>query len=264
MRLIRIAALGVLASLAVGALAASSASAVTLPEFGKCLPVAAGSTGVYAGPNCVNRATTRPGKYEWTTVSSSEALEFAGLGGETKLATTGHPTITCNDSTFIGHYTGGKTALVTVTLQQCQNPLHQVCQSGTTAGSIEALPLEGELGFVKLEETKAVVGLDLKPQAPLTEIAVYSCGGSVESARIEGSVIAKAKPIDKMTRESNLVFAATFGHQVPESFEGGPTDTLSTTYTSGITTTTAPSTLRVKSEGGTSTAPGVEIKALEK
>jgi len=260
----RIAALGVLASLAVGALAVSSASAVTLPEFGKCLPVAAGSTGHYGGANCITVATTKPGKYEWTAVSASEALEFAGLGGETKLATAGHPTITCTTSTFVGHYTGAKTALVTMSLQQCQNPLHQVCQSGSTAGAIEALPLEGELGFVKLEEAKAVVGLDLKPQAPLTEIAAYTCGGSTESARIEGSVIAKAKPIDKMTRETNLLFAATFGHQVPESFEGGPTDTLSTTYTSGITSTTAPSTLRVKSEVGTSTAPGVEIKALEK
>jgi hypothetical protein len=89
----------------------------------------------------------------------------------------------------------------------------------------------------------------------------YECGSVTESARVEGSVIGQIKPIDKMTTESNLVyFARRTGEQVPEHFEGGPKDTLATTFMSGIESTTAPSTLTIKSETGHNANP-LEIKA---
>jgi hypothetical protein len=50
------------------------------------------------------------------------------------------------------------------------------------------------------------------------------------------------------------------GAQLPEQFEGGPNDTLSTTFTSGTESTTAPSTLAIRGETGHNAAP-LEIKA---
>ena len=54
-------------------------------------------------------------------------------------------------------------------------------------------------------ELKVQVGLDLRPQPPLTALAIFGCGGGVtESNHIEGSVIGKATPIDKMSSALEL------------------------------------------------------------
>ena len=81
---------------------------------------------------------------------------------------------------------------------------------------------------------------------------------------IEGSVIGKIKPVNKMTLETDLVFKVTkTGIQQPESFAGGPKDTLSTTFMKGLETLgTVPSTLSIASEKGENSAP-IEIKQQE-
>jgi len=93
----------------------------------------------------------------------------------------GHATIKCIDANISGEWRGGKTATVEIEFQGCQNPQEQPCQTAQTKSEIKTLPLEGELGFIKnqVKEGKLVitVGLDLKPQAPLTELATYECGG---------------------------------------------------------------------------------------
>jgi hypothetical protein len=144
------------------------------------------------------------------------------------------------------------------------------CQSGPMNKSeVKTLPDEGVLGFVRHEEVEGklivVVGLDLKPTPPLTSLAEYECTGSGQTGHIEGSVIGKAKPFDKMTTELTLVYAATkLGVQVPEHFEGGPNDTLTTTFTSGIEKFGPfASSLNIKEETGKEAVP-MEIKALEK
>jgi opacity protein-like surface antigen len=261
MKGIRITGLCLLAVLAVSAMAATSASAVTIPQVGRCVKVATGA-GAYTGAQCLALETHKKGKYEWVPVSSSEKQTFDGTGGETTLKTTGHSTIKCIAANFAGEYTGPKTAGVTVEFQGCTNAKTEQCQSNPQNKSeIRTLPLEAELGFIKNEPTVVQVGLDLKPTAPLTQLVSYECGSVTESARLEGSVIGQIKPIDKMTTEANLVLAVrTTGAQLPEQFEGGPKDTLSTTFMSGTESTTAPSTLAIKAETGHNAAP-LEIKA---
>jgi hypothetical protein len=236
-----------------------------LPEIGRCVKTPIGK-GIYAGSQCVTVAAPGRGKYEWTQVNATEKQTFSGSGGETKFVTPGHGTIKCIDSNLTGEWRGPKTATVEIEFQGCQNEHEVLCQTTPqTKSEIKTLPLEGELGFIKnvVREGKTIVsiGLDLKPQSPLTELASYECGGNNETARLEGSVIGEIKPIDKMTLESNLVYRTTSaGAQLPEAFQGGEKDTLLTTFQSGLESTTAPSTLKIKNYIGKNTNP-LEIRA---
>jgi hypothetical protein len=262
-----------LAVLAISAVACASASAAeyevhSLPEIGRCVKVPTG-TGVYRGALCITVEKKALGKYNWVPVSVTEKQTFTGAGLETTLATAGgHPAIKCLAANFVGEWTGAKTATVTVEFQGCINSLGQQCQSNPQNKSeIKTLPLEAELGFIKnqLKEGKltVVVGLDLKAQPPLPDLVVYECGNVTESAHIEGSVIGKITPINKMTTDSNLLYYVTkAGAQLPEKFESGLKDTLTTTFTSGLESTSASSTLNIKGETGKNANP-LEIKAKE-
>jgi hypothetical protein len=273
MKVIRVGQRCLLAALALSAVACASASASSpyeirgLPEVGRCVKVPTG-TGVYTGALCIHVETKGLGKYEWTQVNATEKDTFKGSGLESILATAGHPKIKCIASNFVGEWTGPKTSTLTVEFQGCVNELGQQCSSNPQNKSeIKTLPLEGVLGFIRNElvEGKLIinVGLDLKPQPPLTALAIYECGTVTESAHIEGSVIGKIKPFNKMTTESNLVYTTrTNGEQLYTKFQGGPLDTLSTTFTSGIESTTAPSTLKIIGETGKNSVP-LEIKAKE-
>jgi hypothetical protein len=259
------------AALAAGAVSASPALAVSLPEAGRCVKVAIGK-GAYSGGNCLTHATKGGGTWEWTPVTSTEKQAFSGSGGETTLTTAGHPTIKCIDANFTGEYTGPKTATVQIEFQGCQNPTEQSCQSiqnSSNKTEIATFPLEAELGFIRNEEKEGkllvTVGMDLKPTPPLTDLAAYECTGSSEVAHLQGSVIGKASPIDKMTTTLNFLYLATKkGEQVPTHFQEGPTDTLSTTFTSGVETIgSGASSLNIKTYVGHNAAP-LEIKAIDK
>jgi len=228
-------------------------------------------TGTYTTANCLTVATTESGKkFEWIPASAAEKHAFSGTSVETTLTTAGRPTISCLAANISGEWTGAKTASVTTEFQGCTTSTGVQCQSNPQNKSeIKTLPDEGELGFIKHEEVEGkliiVVGLDLRPTPPLTELATYECTGSNEMAHLEGSVIGKVKPFDKMTTELNLAITATkAGVQVPEQFAGGPKDTLTTSLTSGIETFGPfASSLNVKSETGKDAEP-LEIKAKEK
>jgi hypothetical protein len=271
MKGIRIWGACLLAALAAGAIAASSASALSLPEAGRCVKVGIGA-GAYSGGNCVTHATKGGGRWEWVPVAGTEKQAFSGTGGETTLTTAGHSTIKCIDANFTGEYTGPKTATVQIEFQGCQNSKEQLCQSVQNPqnhSEISTLPLEAELGFIRneLKEEKPIVtvGMDLKPQPPLTNLATYECIGSSEQGHIEGSVIGKVSPIDKMTTTMNLLYLARkTGEQVPTHFQEGPNDTLTTTFTSGLETLgSGASSLNIISYVGKNAAP-LEIKAIDK
>ncbi|HEY4427081.1 MAG TPA: hypothetical protein VGN08_02650 [Solirubrobacteraceae bacterium] len=275
MKVTRVGRCCLLAVLSIAVFAVSSASAASLyevkglPEIGKCVKTPVGQ-GIYAGSSCITVAKKAgTGKYEWTQVNASEKQTFKGTGGETKFVTAGHGTIKCIDANLTGEWRGPKTATVEIEFQGCENSHEQVCQTTPPNKSeIKTLPLEGELGFIKnqVKEGKPLVtiGLDLKPQSPLTELATYECGGGPsELNRLEGSVIGEIKPIDKMTLESNLVYRTTSaGNQLPESFQEAEKDTLTTTFQSGLESTSAPTALKIKTYVGKNTNP-LEIKAKE-
>jgi hypothetical protein len=244
------------------------APAAGLPEIGRCVKVAPGA-GVYGGANCTTVAKVGKGTYEWTPVSQAEKQTFSGSGLETTLTTVGHSTIKCLAANFSGEWTGPKTASLTVEFQACTNAAGQQCQSTTNPqnkSEIKTFPVKGELGFIKDEVKEGklitVVGLDLKPQSPLTQLAEYECTGSKETEHVEGSVIGGIKPFNKMATESNLLYSATkAGEQRPEAFQGGPKDTLTTKFTSGIETlSSGASSLNIKEYKGHN-ANVLEIKA---
>jgi len=241
-----------------------------LPEAGRCVKVAVGS-GKYSGAGCTALATkTSSKKYEWTPASVTEKLAFSGSGLETTLTTAGHSTITCLAANISGEWTGAKTASVNVEFQGCTNAQGQQCQTVTNPQNKSEIALKGvlgELGYIKYEEVEgkpqiAVVGLDLKPQPPMTQLAEYECTGSTETGHLEGSVIGNIGPIDKMTTESNLHYVATkAGKQNLEAFQGSPKDTLMTSFTSGPEAKgSGASSLNIKEYKGNNAAP-VEIKA---
>jgi hypothetical protein len=263
-----------LAFMILGAIAATTASAAeyevrALPELGHCVKVAAG-TGEYKAANCVTRevAGGTKGRYNWTQVNASDGLKFEGAGTEVKLATAGHSTIECVVTNFTGTFTGPKTATAKMEFQGCKNTLEEQCHSAGAENQIVSPPQEAELGFIRNEliEGKYLVkvGIDFKAQTPATQMLVYQCGeGGLETAAVEGSVIASDRPIDKRTTEDNFVFQATKLGQVPEKFQEGLKDTLITKFTPGIESTTAPSTLAMSNYVGKYSSL-VEIKAIER
>jgi alpha-tubulin suppressor-like RCC1 family protein len=240
-----------------------------LPEVGRCVKVPVG-TGRYSGGNCVTLAKGELGrKYEWMPVTPTEKPAFSGSGGETTLTTAGHSAIKCIVANLSGEWTGPKTASVSVELEGCLTAGGAQCQTVTnpqTKSEIKLNSVLGELGFIRYEEVEgkliATVGLDLKPQPPMKELAAYECTGSSETGHIEGSVIGKITPLNKMTTESNVLYLArASGEQRPEFFQGSPTDTLITSFTAGTESKgSGASSLNVKSETGKNAVP-LEIKA---
>jgi hypothetical protein len=253
---------------------ASSASALELPQTGRCVKAATPATGLYTAATCIKVSTgTQLGKYEWVPASFTEKLTFKTTFGEATLTTVGHPAIKCIGGSMTGEWTGAKTANVEVEFQAClSSTANEQCQNPPPNGTkslIEGKNLQATLGFTRHEEVNGklvvAVGMDLKPPMLMTSLFTYECGNPLETAEIEGSVIARLKPINKMTTEFNpTILARSTGEQIPQSFAGGEKDTLSTTYKNGLETVgTAPTALNIKSQLGQNAVP-MEIKAIEK
>jgi hypothetical protein len=271
MRVIRVGQCCLLALLAISAFAAASASAASpyevrsLPEAGRCVKVAKG-TGFYAGGACVTKALPEKGTWEWVQANATEKLTFSGTGAESTLTTVGRPTIKCVAANISGEYTGPKTASVTIEFQACVNSNGQQCQTLSNPNNKSELKMtgEGKLGFIRNEvrEGKKIiaVGMDLQPQTPVTPLLAYECGNPLETSKIEGSVIAKVTPINKMTTVNNLLFfVRKSGEQLPEKFENEPKDTLTTTFQKELEEpVTSATTLSIKEEKGSNASP-VEI-----
>jgi alpha-tubulin suppressor-like RCC1 family protein len=211
-----------------------------LPEFGRCMKaigVKEGGKivfhGEYENGACTKPSATKEGKYNWTPGPGQHAkftgAAFAVTGPVVTIETVGRFTkgkVTCRAETDEGEVTGPKTEMVTVTLTGCETGAGAPCQSqGAAAGEIGGLSLEGELGYIKNAAIPSV-GLDLKPtglSAPV--LGAFECTGGPGQVLLEGSVIGKIVAYG-MSLAHKLTFTETKGHQVPESFEAAPKDTL--------------------------------------
>jgi hypothetical protein len=143
--------------------------------------------------------------------------------------------VACNKATGEGEYTGPKNlAITSLVLTGCRTA-EGACEKGvgSTIGEITAESLDGELGFILRRKKK--VGWDLKP-ASGSKIASFECGaqeagglslGGGVPRELQGSVIARILPIDRMFFSFALTAEAKKGVQFPQSFEGGAKDTLS-------------------------------------
>jgi len=253
-----------------GAFAAAGASAAEygpkeFPEVGRCVKTALGA-GTYVGANCQFVAAPGKGRYEWVPAETSEKLSFVGGGGETILATLAHPRISCIATNISGEWLNEKRALIKIEMQGCTNQANVQCTTvgGQNKSEISATVL-GEIGFIQNVEKKVVVGMDFKPLAEGTPLFSYECGGGpLEQNAVEGSVIAKWKPIQSMkTTFKAILHVRTNGTQDPEKFETGLKDTLTTTYKSGLETLgSAPSTLSIKEILGTSSKYEIRVKEV--
>jgi hypothetical protein len=223
------------AILAASAAVVASASAA-FPELGRCVEVAPG-TGQYKGKGCLTKAPGK-GNHEWLPGPGAKP-KFDGSGGEAKLEGP-NLKILCSPNTYQGEYTGPNTLSVTVNFIGCTNiATNQTCQTNPVKPSeIETQgPLEGELGFIR-SGSKPVVGLDIK-RAPT--LVVFECGKAPEAVlhvSLEGSVIGRIRPVNRMLEETKLGYKASALKQVPEAFEGGVKDTLTAKLIEGVTTTT--------------------------
>lgn len=260
MRRIGLAGSFLVAALAISAVVAMSASAA-LPEFGKCVETTVKHTGEYSGPRCISLGGMR--KYNWMPEPVGETkfsinLESVVIGstGASK------STISCPFALGQAEYTGPKTVKVTkLVFSNCQKLPEEGftswCQNaGEFRGEIAAKELIGEIGYIPAKTPATQVGLDLKP-ASGSILAMFECGGANELTEhgmgtgifreIEGSVIGHLLKINSMLSENVVKFVSKKGTQVPEQFEGGVKDTLTTLV--GLTEKTPePTTLAAVAE----------------
>ena len=213
-----------------------------LPEFGRCAKAEAvteGKKAVYHGlyltSACTAESGERTGKYEWTAGPGAKR-RFTGANAKLTLETLSGSQVVCSAGTNEGEYTGPKTETVALKLTGCAmgpKGAGASCQSSSAAaGEIQTAALQGNLDYIKENEEPAtpVIGIDLKAKSG-ANLAVFECGGTTVS--VSGSVIVPVTAIDKMVTAFKLKALAPAGHQSPEAFETGPSDTLTSTRSGG-------------------------------
>jgi hypothetical protein len=238
MRRMGITGICISAALALSAIGAASASAA-LPELGRCTAVTPEVVngrnvfrGEYANKTCTREAPNGHGRYEWAPGPGAKPT-FAGSNLKPlTLETVGKKKVVCDSAASEGSYTGPDTETLRFVLKNCEEPGGaKTCQNVVSEegvpppGEIITNALKGELGVITGGE-KPVVGWDIKP-AEGSIVAEYECvKGTV--VFLEGSFINQVnkKKVNRMTGEFVLNYKAVGGKQVPESFEGGPKDTL--------------------------------------
>ena len=205
MRHVRMLGLCLVAVLAVGAYAVSSASA--LPEWGKCEAKAGGN---YKDSNCTEKAKpSGSGSYEWKKGAELAPVKFQGAsvgsggvlssgfwacgnrGAEGRRETRQECTeegMSYEEATFVQvecereENTGeavGKASVrnISVTFLGCKVFGSLPCANGPTEGEINVNTLAGKLGYINKAEKK--VGLLLEPAKKHGEFAKFNCGGIV-------------------------------------------------------------------------------------
>ena len=248
MRLIRTSMLVIVAACALGALAASSASAA-LPEIGRCVKVEGvkeGHTtkfdGKYSDHKCTRANASSKGKFEWEPGAGEEkTFESPGTLEPVTLQTAAGTAVECKNSKQDGEYTGATTEKDEISLYECTlSTTHETCQSlrpeeippTAEAGTILSLPIEGTLGFIKQGGKRPQIGWSYKAKTG-SIMFLFECGSTplvTTDITIEGSFISPIlKPVNKMVEEYKLHSVASGGKQTPEMFEGGSKDTLTAT-----------------------------------
>jgi FG-GAP repeat/IPT/TIG domain len=211
------------------------------PQLGRCV-ASARRKGEYKNSTCTKPAHGR-GKDNWLPgagaqphfTSTLRAPTFE-LIGETRLV------IACAAGQASGQYSGPHRRRVTsLTFSGCaESPskgLISKCQTeGAANGEIVANELIGKLGVIA-PGRKPAIGVDLNPATGVA-LASFECGGASAATahgsgtgvayELTGSVIGKVAVIDAMTSRNKVTYSASAGRQVPERFEDGLADTLTT------------------------------------
>jgi hypothetical protein len=243
--------------MAIFASAAASAAEYELhayPEVGRCVAVE-GATGGYTEKNCREASPGNTGgSYEFVPGPGPKP-KFSGEGFPEEpgtFTTFGGRKISCAVARTEGEYTGPKTEKLTFTYNECQDTGTKAsCQSlnpeGTEVkpipGVIKTPPLKGELGFISGGGgERPHVGWDIKPEVGST-FATFNCGGEAPlyliggtNVTLEGSLISRILPLNKMTPRFHQKFLVRKAKQFPEKLEGMPKDTLTANFMTGVET----------------------------
>ena len=188
MRLIRTSMLVIVATCALGALAASSASAA-LPEIGRCVKVEGvkeGHTtkfdGKYSDHKCTKASASSKGKFEWEPGAGTEkTFESPGTLEPVTLQTAAGTAVECKNSKQDGEYTGATTEKDEISLYECTlSTTHETCQSlrleetppTAEAGTILSLPIEGTLGMIKQGGKRPQIGWSYKAKTGTDHVPV--------------------------------------------------------------------------------------------
>jgi opacity protein-like surface antigen len=228
LRVLSVAAVGVLAAVAV-----SSASAFSPPEIGRCVKVTAG-TGKFSSATCIKEA--KGGSFEW--LPGAVKNKITTTGGVGTLATVSGIAVSCKTESSGGELNSPKTVVgVVVRFTSCESGGFKCATAGAKEGEIVTNPLEGKIGIEN--KLKHKLALDLFPTAADGGLYVtFNCGASLHIT-VGGSVLVPITPIDKMIGPGltvttlTLKYVSKLGHQVPEHFEGEPNDVLLTQINGG-------------------------------
>ena len=259
MRHIRMLGLCLVAALALGAYAVSSASA--LPEWGKC---EAKAHGKYSDANCTVKAARGAGSFEWRKGKAVGPVKFSGanVGSGGVLSSTleqcanekyeyhriprskcvgGIETlkasIECESETNTGETFGASEVRnVLVTFRGCKLFGSTPCENQVTEGEVVVDPLKGKLGYINKAEKK--VGLLLEPSKKHGEFANFHCyhlgvGVGVGSTK-EGAfykpektggydgIISPITPVNTMTNSYTQTYTINpeTNENIPSKFEG--------------------------------------------
>jgi hypothetical protein len=250
MRKIRRLGVCAVASLVLGMVAATVASAADyplteLPELGRCVPSPSGDGG-FIGPKCIAHQAKHKGQWEW--LPGPEEGKFKEHLINPRFETVSGAKITCAFLIMEGEYTSGKTEKINppITLQGCQdNAINAPCYSnGLEPGTIEGnVALTGELGFIPGGITAPWVGWDLKAENQATPIVTFTCGEtSVEIEEklakfeelspnntvisFEGSVVGRVTKTNAMHPTFEIRYKQSKGIQIPTALNGHPEDVL--------------------------------------
>jgi hypothetical protein len=229
MKHLRVIGACVLSAGAIGAVAATNASAIA-PEFGRCLKVTPKALSNYDSAKCLKLANEdtgteaeklAKGNYQWFPgVVKNKFTTAIKEGTIATLETISGTKVTCTGEKSIGEFTGLKTVgNMTVHFTGCETNKVKCESAGAGIGNITTAALEGVIGFETEVTPPSKDHVANELHAPGGgHLADFECVGL--TVEVRGSVLHKIAA-NSMKLTAIEKFTASKGHQKPEHFAGG-------------------------------------------
>ncbi len=184
------------------------------------------------------------------TIEVSTKLSVPALGTE----------MTCAKGKGLGSLTGPKDGEETVTLSKCSTRGKKCNSVGAKAGTVKTEPILTTLGYINKAENRA--GVSFKAASGETTIKIECEGLKAETL---GSVIGEETGnVGAASKTSTLHLTAEGAHQIPESFEGGPKETVGFKLEGGLFEATVTTTAKNKYNAPIEIGPGPAYLACVK
>ncbi len=216
MRRVRVAGLCLFVVFALGAVAATSASA-TAPEYGRCIKKAKAEGKGYTSSKCTVAGEGKKAKYEW--IPGAGKTKFETKGGVGVLTAVGGQSVQCKTESSTGEFFEGnnkEAGNMKIKFNECES-LNLTCSTpGAKAGELVTNNVEGIVGWENKARKKTA--LELYPAHSVASglFIEFECAGLV--VKVRGKVLVPIKN-DAMKTSETLKFKASKGKQKPEKWE---------------------------------------------